>query len=90
MALLWLIACAFVLPLPMVSIVLFAFAGILGFAEAGEFPDLGMWGGISLALALLSFFGWRGKRKEARERREELARQANHDKMLEDMMRRQS
>lgn len=90
MALMWLVACAFVMPLPMVSVVVFAIAGLFGFAASGEFPDLGIWGGISLVLAVLSFFGWRGKRKDTRERQEEKARQAERDRMLEDMLRRQT
>src|SRR5690606_37587131 len=90
MALMWLVACAFVMPLPMVSVIVFAIAGLFGFAASGEFPDLGIWGGISLVLAVLSFFGWRGKRKDTRERQEEKARQAERDRMLEDMLRRQT
>lgn len=90
MALMWLVACAFVMPLPMVSVIVFAIASLFGFAAAGEFPDLGIWGGISLVLAVLSFFGWRGKRKDTRERQEEKARQAERDRMLEDMLRRQT
>lgn len=53
MAFLWLIACAFVMPLPMVSVVLFVVAGLLGFAYSGDFSDLAIWSGISLALAVL-------------------------------------
>lgn len=75
MSLLWLIACAFVLPLPMVSVVLFVIASIFGFAASGEFPDLGIWAGVSGALAVLSFLGWRGKRKERRTFTLEKARQ---------------
>lgn len=67
MALLWLIACALVIPLPQISVVPFAVAGVLGIAAAStsKFHDLQIWGIISLVLALLSFFGWRSKRKDA-------------------------
>ncbi len=63
MALLWLVACAVVIPLPRVAMGIFVVAGLLGFAASGGFPDLAFWGGVSLFLAVLSFFGWRGKRR---------------------------
>ena len=86
MALLWLVACAFVLPFPLVSVIAFVLAGLFGFAASGEFADLGYWGGASLVLAVLAFLGWRGKRKQDREARAEKARQADRDRMLEQMM----
>jgi hypothetical protein len=77
MALLWLGACALVIGFPRVSIVLFVSAGVLGFAASGDFPDLGIWGGVSLVLAGMSYLGHRGKRKQqAKEReRDEMIRQ---------------
>lgn len=69
MALLWLLACALVFPLPLVSAIVFAIAGLLGFAASGDFPDLAYWGGASLVLAALSLFGWFGKRRAARRER---------------------
>ncbi len=77
MALLWLISCGFVIPMPRVSMALFAIAGLLGFAASGNFPDLAYWGGASLVLAVLSYFGYRGKRKADRKEaeREALMRQ---------------
>lgn len=88
MALLWLVACAFVLPFPLVSVVAFAIAGLFGFAASGEFPDLAIWGGVSVVLAVMSIFGWRGKRKQDREVRAEKARQAERDAMLAQMVQR--
>lgn len=70
MALLWLISCGFVIPMPRVSMVLFAIAGLLGFAASGNFPDLAVWGGASLVLSVLSYFGYRGKRKADRKEAE--------------------
>lgn len=87
MALLWLIAAAFVIPFPMVSVVLFALAGLFGFAGSGDFPDLAYWGGISLVLSVLSFFSWRGKRKATREANLEKKRQLERDDRLEQMLR---
>jgi hypothetical protein len=87
MALLWLVAAAFVIPRPIVSVIAFVIAGLFGFAASGDFPDLAVWGGISLALALLSFFGWRGKRKDDLEARREKARQLERDQLMEEMMR---
>jgi hypothetical protein len=63
MALLWLIGCALVIPLPLVSTVLFSAAGVIGFALAANFPDLAYWGAASLILAALSLIGWYGKRR---------------------------
>jgi len=76
MAVLWLIACALVIGFPMVSVVLFAIAGIFGLlaASTSEFTDLYMWAVVSFALALMSWFGWRGKRKADRKQAERDAR----------------
>jgi membrane protein implicated in regulation of membrane protease activity len=54
-----------------VSVPAFFFAGIIGLAGGAStsFSDLTIWGGVSLILAVLSYFGWR----EKRERRESLA-----------------
>ncbi len=90
MAFLWLVACAMVLPLPIVSVVLFAIAGAIGFALSGDFPDLAWWGGISIALAVLSFFGWLGKRKQQREQRAERGRQSERDQRMEVMLQQQA
>lgn len=78
MALMWIFGCALVIPLPRLAMIIFGLAGVLGFAVSGTFPDLGVWGGISLVLALFSYFGWRGKRKADRRERERdaLIRQA--------------
>ncbi len=81
MALLWLVACALVIPIPLVSTVIFAFAGLIGLGAGASstFTDLTIWGAASLILAAFSFFGWIGKRKTARreqEAREQLAAHA--------------
>ncbi len=78
MAFMWLVSCGLVLPLPRLSMVLFVVAGLLGFAAAGDYPDLAVWGGISLVLAVFCYFGYRGKRKADRrlEAQDELVRQA--------------
>lgn len=86
MSILWLAACAFVLPFPFVSVVLFVIAGLLGFAMSGEFTDLGIWGGISLFLAVLSFLGWLGKRRERRQFKVERERQAGRDTRMEALL----
>jgi hypothetical protein len=65
MALLILIGAAFALVFPLVSLVTFGLAGLLGIAGGAttNFGDLSVWGWVSLILAVLSFFGWREKRK---------------------------
>lgn len=90
MALFWLIACAFVIPLPIVSVVLFTLAGLLGFMASGDFPDLGWWGGISLVLAVLSLLGWMGKRKERRLFKVEREQQEARDARLEALLQQQA
>jgi hypothetical protein len=66
MALLWLVACALVIPIPLVSAVVFTVAGLLGFAMSSNFPDLAIWGGASIILAVLSVIGWFTKRRGTR------------------------
>jgi len=68
MALIWLVACGLVIPVPRISMLLFVLAGVIGFASAGplDFPDLAYWGGVSIFLAVMSYFGYRGKRKQQR------------------------
>jgi hypothetical protein len=90
MSLLWLAACAFVIPFPMISVVVFALAGVLGFAASGDFPDLAIWGGISLVLAVLSLLGWRGKRRDRREADAERQRQVERDERMEALLRGQT
>jgi hypothetical protein len=92
MALLWLAACAFVLPFPMVSTLLFAVAGLFGLmaAATSEFVDLYIWGGISFALTWLSFIGWLGKRKDRRESAAERQRQLVRDERMEALLRQQA
>ena len=84
MALIWIFGCALVIPFPRIALGLFVLAGVLGFAASSEFPDLGAWGGISMVLALFSFFGWRGQRKADRRERErdELIRQATSAQLV--------
>ena len=66
MALLWLVACALVIPVPVVSAVFFSVAGLVGIANAKAFPDLQVWGVISFVLAAMSVIGWFGKRRSER------------------------
>jgi Flp pilus assembly protein TadB len=71
MALLFLVGAAFALVLPLVSLAVFVLAGIFGIAAGAStsFSDLSVWGWVSLALAVLSFFGWREKRRKREESR---------------------
>jgi hypothetical protein len=66
MALLWLVGCALVISVPLVSVVAFVVAGLIGFAFSANFPDLAAWGGVSLILAVLSLIVWFGKRRGER------------------------
>lgn len=77
MALLWLIGVALVIPVPLVSVIAFVLAGLIGFASAANFPDLAAWGGVSIVLAALSQIGWftkrRGERQQASRHQELVA-----------------
>lgn len=68
-ALLFLIGSAFALVFPLVSLAAFLVAGLfaLGAGATTPFTDLTIWGWVSLVLAVLSFFGWREKRKRRQE-----------------------
>jgi uncharacterized membrane protein len=64
-----LIGGAFALAFPFVSVLAFFFAGIIGLAGGAStsFGDLTIWGVVSLVLTVLSYFGWREKRKRRRD-----------------------
>ena len=70
-ALLFLVGAAFALAFPIVSLASFTLAGLLGLAGGSTTPfeDLTFWGMASLGLAVLSFLGWREKRKRREEGR---------------------
>lgn len=92
MALMWLVACALVLPFPLASTVFFALAGFFGLiaAATSDFADLYIWAAASAVLALMSFSGWRGKVRDRREAVAERQRQLTRDAQLDEMMRRQA
>ena len=62
-----LLGAAFVLNLPLVSTIMFGIGGLIGTTGSSAFPDLAMWGWVSLVLALMSlvavFIKRRGKKK---------------------------
>jgi membrane protein implicated in regulation of membrane protease activity len=70
-ALLFLVGAAFALVFLLVSLLSFLVAGLLGLAAGATIPftDLTIWGVVSLVLAVLSFFGWREKRRRREESR---------------------
>lgn len=65
-----LIAVAFVLKLPFVSIIVYLLAALFAFSSADNFPDMGYYGWGLLALAVMSLIGWLGLRKEKKEKQE--------------------
>ncbi len=64
-AFLFLLGDAFAIGLPRTATVMFLIAGIVGLAAGGstKYHDLSVWGVIALALSVMSFIGWRGKRR---------------------------
>lgn len=67
-AFLLLVAGAFAFALPVVSMIVFALAGLIGVATGASTPfhDLTIWGVVCFVLAVLSFFAWRSDRKRLR------------------------
>ena len=65
-AFLFVLGAAFVMGLPRISMALFALAGALGLGvgTTSEFKDLTIWGGLSLVLAVMSWFGSRELRRK--------------------------
>ena len=64
-ALLMFVAAAFSFGLPRVGGVIFVLAALLAFMVSGDFPDMGVWGAISLLLGFLIFIAGRNaKNKE--------------------------
>ncbi|MDP9478115.1 MAG: hypothetical protein M3R38_20950 [Actinomycetota bacterium] len=66
-AFLFLVGGAFAFGLPLVSLIVFVVAGLLGLlvGTTSEFTDLAVWGVASFVLAGLSFFGMREKRRRS-------------------------
>jgi len=89
-AIMWLISCGLVIGFPLASTIGFIVAALFAMIAATTgFSDMGVWAGVSLVLAVMSFFGWRGKRSQDRERDEERHRQYQRDQMLLHMMQQQ-
>ncbi|WP_243375070.1 hypothetical protein [Microvirga solisilvae] len=65
-AFLFILGAAFVMGLPRISAGLFALAGVLGITggSSSNFSDLKIWGGLSLILAVMSWFGSRELRRK--------------------------
>lgn len=85
-AVLWLLACAFVMPWPLVSVGSFFLAASLSFSVSGDFPDQLYCGIVALILAAFSFLGWRGKVQDRRTKAAEQARQAERDARYEALL----
>lgn len=84
------IASALVIAFPMISMVLFVLAGLfsIGAASSG-YGNHEVFAAVIFALAIMSFFGWRGKKKDTREKAAEVQRQRERDDRLEALLRQQ-
>lgn len=80
-ALLWLVAAAFIIGVPLIAAIAFVLAGILAVAMAASsnFTDLTIWGVASFVLAGLSFIAMLTKR---RGERRTVRQQAERDERL--------
>lgn len=67
LAFLFVLGAAFSLNLPRVSMVMFIIGSLIGAAgaSAGGFKDMWVWAGLSLVLAVMSYFGSRELRRKA-------------------------
>ena len=78
-----LVASALVMAFPLFSAILFGICGLIGYAAAaGGFADMWVHGTAYLILAVMAFFGWRGKKRDAREKAAEKTRQSERDAQL--------
>jgi hypothetical protein len=73
--LLVMVGAGFVMPFPRVAAVVLALAGLvgLGIGLSTEFSDQAVWGGVALVLAVMAWFGARGKRRDDAAKAEERA-----------------
>jgi hypothetical protein len=84
------LAAALVIAFPLMSVVLFAIAGLISLAVAGGgYENHWLYGPVFLLLGIMAFFGWIGKRKERREARAELERRQQYEARMEQFMRQQ-
>lgn len=89
-ALIGALASALAIAFPLASTCLFSFAGAVSLITASMgYENHWGYGPILFVLAIMSFFGWRGKRKQDREREDERIRQHQRDQMLVQMMQQQ-
>ena len=87
MALVWLLASALVIPFPLASAILYGLTVPIGLVTpTGDFGDLRFHGFVAIVLALMAFFGWRGKKKDSREKQAERQRQEERDARLENLL----
>jgi hypothetical protein len=69
---LFLIAGAFAMSFPLVSVVCFLLAGTVALAAgfSSDFADLAIWGFVALGLAVMSYFGHREKQRRRAEQQQ--------------------
>ncbi len=86
-ALLWLLGGALVIAFPAVSAGIFTLAGLLSLlGGAAGFTDLYGWAVVAFVLAVMSWFGHRGKKATRRAELAERQRQLDRDARLEALL----
>jgi hypothetical protein len=84
------LAAILVLSVPQISMVLFGLGAASSFAAASQgYGNHYVYGSIMVLLAVMAFFGWRGKKADRRERLAERARQEERDRRMEELLRQQ-
>lgn len=78
-ALIWVVGSAFVIAKPRISMVLFAVSALIAVGGWSDFPDLKFWSGVAVFLAVLSYLGYRGKRKQE-------AKEAERDATMQQLL----
>lgn len=84
------LASALVLALPLFSAILFGVAGLFSFAAASAgYGNHSYYGIVFMGLGIMALLGWIGKKKEQREKQNELRRQTERDERMEALLRQQ-
>lgn len=86
-----LFASALVVAFPLASMFIYVIAGLFSLgAASGGYGNHEVFNVVLFLLAIASFFGWRGKKKERREANMERQRQLERDNRMETLMRQQA
>lgn len=82
-----LVAASLAMAFPLFSAIVFLLCGLLGYGIAGAgYGNHWVYGTLYIVLAVMAFFGWRGKKSAARAALAEKQRQQERDDRLESLL----